>query len=65
MSKEAEMDQEKRSKPKGGAFFYIKEDGTLSDANVVDEMLEHEDRIRKELIAAGVIREIIVENKKR
>ena len=55
------MDKELR---KRGVFFYISEDGTPSDIGLVDEMLIHEDRIRQELIDAGVIREIVVENKK-
>ena len=57
------MDKELR-KLKRGVFFYIKEDGTPSDAGLVDDMLADEDRIRQELIDAGVIREITVENKK-
>ncbi len=56
------MDQKKRIRPKGGAFFYIKEDGTQSDAGVVDEMLENEDEIRKALIKAGIIDNIELEN---
>jgi len=56
------MDQKKRIKQKGGVFFYIKEDGTLSDAGVVDQMLEHEDEIRKALIKAGIIDNIELKN---
>jgi len=56
------MDQKKRIKQKGGVFFYIKEDGTLSDAGVVDQMLEHEDEIREALIKAGIIDNIVLEN---
>lgn len=48
---------------KHGVFFCIEQDGTPSDAGLVDEMLVDEVRIRQELIAAGVIREITVENK--
>ena len=54
----------KIKKWKYGAFFYLKEDGTSSDAGLVEEMLAHENRIRQELIDYGVIREILVENKK-
>jgi len=56
------MDQKKRIRPKGGVFFYISEDGTLSDAGVVDQMLEHEDEIREALIKAGIIDNIVLEN---
>ena len=56
------MDKEARS-GKRGVFFCTGEDGTPSDIGLVDDMLADEDRIRRELIDAGVIREIIVENK--
>lgn len=41
-----------------GAFSYVNKDGSVGDAGVVDELLVNEDRIRRELIEAGVIKEI-------
>ena len=58
------MDQEKRSMPKGGAFFYEQPDGTISDIELHEDLLSEEVRIRQELIDAGIIREIILEKKK-
>jgi hypothetical protein len=58
------MGQNKRTMHKGGGvFFYIKEDGTPSDVGLVDEMLQDEDRIRQELIDAGIIKEFVLKNK--
>lgn len=57
------MDRKKRALPKGGAFFYINEEGIPSDAGVVDQMLEGEDETRAALIKAGVIKNIVLENK--
>lgn len=54
----------KRKKQMGGAFFYERDDRSVSDVGLHEDLLRDEDRIRQELIAAGVIKEIILENKK-
>jgi hypothetical protein len=55
---------DKHKKRMRGAFFYEKEDGTISDIGLHDDLLSEEVRIRQELIDAGVIKEVIMENKK-
>lgn len=40
------------------AFYYVNKDGSKGDEGLVDELLVNEDRIRRELIEAGVIKEI-------
>lgn len=47
-----------------GVFFCQKADGTITDARIVDEMLQDEDKIRKELIAKGVIKQFVLVSKK-
>ena len=48
----------------GCVFFTILEDGTMTDKGIVDGMLENEDAITEQLVRAGVIRRIVVGNKK-
>ena len=43
----------KKGHLKGGVFFYEKEDGTISDIGLHDDLLSEEVRIRQELIDAG------------
>ncbi len=56
------MDKKPR-KRQFGVFFCEKPDGTITDKGIVNEMLQGEDRIRQELIDAGIIRQILVMDK--
>src|ERR1039458_2442657 len=55
----------KKTKPQGG-IYTVKPDGRITDKGVVDGMLQDEDRLRQELIDAGVIDNIVLKrnNKK-
>ncbi len=55
------MDKDKRMKP---AFFYEKEDGTISDIELHNDMLKHEDEITQALVDAGIVKRLTVVNKK-
>lgn len=50
----------KRMKP---AFFYEKEDGTISDIGLHNDLLQHEDEITQSLVNLGIVRRITVVNK--
>lgn len=49
------MDKDK--KVKGGVFYTVKEDGTVTDRGIADSVLENEDAVRQNLIDRGVIRD--------
>jgi hypothetical protein len=51
---------EEINNPTNGVFFCIGEDGKATDIGIVDEMLENEQDISRQLIAAGVIRGFVV-----
>ena len=43
-----------------GIFFCIGKDGKPTDEGIVDEMLEDEDEITRQLIAAGIIKDMFM-----
>ena len=48
--------QKRNNNPTNGVFFCIGENGKATDIGIVDELLENDQEITRQLIAAGVIR---------
>jgi len=50
---------------KDGAFYSVKPDGSVSDEGIVDDMLNNEDEVRKDLISNGIINKIVLDRNER
>ena len=55
--------QERNNKPTNSVFFCIDKDGKATDIGIVDELLENEQDITRQLIEAGVIHGFVVVDK--